>query len=86
MPLSEIPQRELRNDVAGVLRRAEAGETLRITVRGRAVAQLGPLAVRGRTVSRERFLAAVAGTLDREQAGALERDLRMTLSQTVDEL
>jgi prevent-host-death family protein len=39
-----IPQRELRNNVAEVLRRAEAGERLIITVGGRPVAELGPLA------------------------------------------
>ena len=37
-----IPQRELRNNVSEVLRAAEAGETFTITVRGRAVARLGP--------------------------------------------
>lgn len=39
-----IAQRDLRNDVAKVLREAETGTTFTITVRGRAVAQLGPLA------------------------------------------
>lgn len=42
MPDRIIPQRELRNNVAGVLRAAEAGETFTITVRGRPVARLGP--------------------------------------------
>jgi prevent-host-death family protein len=37
-----IPQKELRNNVAEVLRRAEAGEEFTITVSGRPVAQLGP--------------------------------------------
>lgn len=37
-----IPQRELRNNVAAVLREAEAGGTFTITVRGRPVARLGP--------------------------------------------
>jgi prevent-host-death family protein len=37
-----IPQKELRNNVAEVLRRAEAGEEFTITVAGRPVAQLGP--------------------------------------------
>jgi prevent-host-death family protein len=37
-----IPQRELRNNVADVLRRAEAGTEFTITVRGRPVARLGP--------------------------------------------
>jgi prevent-host-death family protein len=36
-----IPQKELRNNVAEVLRRAEAGEEFTITVAGRPVAQLG---------------------------------------------
>ena len=40
MPL--IPQKELRNNVAEVLRRAEAGEEFTITVAGRPVAHLGP--------------------------------------------
>lgn len=38
-----IPQRELRNNVGEVLRRAEAGEVFTVTVGGRAVAQLTPL-------------------------------------------
>lgn len=40
--MERIPQKELRNNVAEVLRRAEAGEQLTITVAGRPVAQLGP--------------------------------------------
>jgi prevent-host-death family protein len=38
-----IPQRELRNDVAAILREAEAGTEFTVTVRGRAVAKLGPV-------------------------------------------
>lgn len=37
-----IPQRELRNNVAAVLRAAEAGQSFIVTVRGRAVARLVP--------------------------------------------
>lgn len=37
-----IPQRELRNNVAAILRAAEAGETFTVTVRGRAVARVVP--------------------------------------------
>ena len=40
-----IPARDLRNDTSGVLRRAQAGEEVVITVRGRPVARLGPLPV-----------------------------------------
>ena len=35
--------RELRNDVAAVVRRAAAGERVVVTVDGKPVAQLGPL-------------------------------------------
>jgi prevent-host-death family protein len=38
-----IPQRELRNNVSQVLRRAERGERFTVTVDGRPVAELGPL-------------------------------------------
>lgn len=38
-----IPQKELRNNVGEVLRRAEAGEEFTVTVAGRPVAQLGPV-------------------------------------------
>lgn len=41
--MATIPQKELRNHVGEVLRRAEGGEELTITVSGRAVAQLGPV-------------------------------------------
>lgn len=40
--MTTIPQKELRNNVSEVLRRAEAGETITITVAGREVAELGP--------------------------------------------
>jgi prevent-host-death family protein len=45
--VSTIPQKELRNHVGEVLRRAEAGEEITITVAGRPVAQLGPAGRRG---------------------------------------
>lgn len=44
--MATIPQKDLRNNVGEVLRRAEAGEELTITVSGRPVAQLGPLRAR----------------------------------------
>jgi len=40
--MATIPQKELRNNVGEVLRRAQAGEEITITVSGRPVAQLGP--------------------------------------------
>ena len=41
--LALVGVRELRNNVAAVLRRARAGERVVVTVDGRPVAQLGPL-------------------------------------------
>ena len=41
--METIPQKELRNNIGEVLRRAEAGEELTITVSGRPVAVLGPV-------------------------------------------
>jgi prevent-host-death family protein len=41
-----IDLKELRNNVAEVLRRAEGGEEILVTVAGRPVAQLGPIANR----------------------------------------
>lgn len=40
--MTVIPQKELRNNVGEVLRRAEAGEEFTVTVAGRPVARLGP--------------------------------------------
>jgi prevent-host-death family protein len=44
--MATIPQKELRNQVGDVLRRAEAGEQFTITVSGRPVAELGPVRAR----------------------------------------
>jgi prevent-host-death family protein len=41
--MRSIPQRELRNDVARVLRAVEAGETIEVTVDGRPVAKIIPI-------------------------------------------
>jgi prevent-host-death family protein len=44
--MKTIPHRELRNQSARVLREAEAGQLFTITVDGRPVARLGPVARR----------------------------------------
>jgi prevent-host-death family protein len=41
--MPEIPQKQLRNQIGEILRRAEAGEEFTITVSGRPVAKLGPI-------------------------------------------
>lgn len=42
-PMPKIPQKELRNQIGEILRRAEAGEVFTITVSGRPVAELRPI-------------------------------------------
>jgi prevent-host-death family protein len=72
--MASIPQKELRNNVGEVLRRAEAGERLTITVAGRPVAELGPVRARQWVPSSqlaELWATAPDGTLeaDLEQLG-----------------
>jgi prevent-host-death family protein len=38
-----IPQKQLRNEIGEILRRAKAGEIFTITVSGQPVAELGPI-------------------------------------------
>jgi prevent-host-death family protein len=53
---TDVPQRQLRNHTADLLRRVEDGERLRITVHGHPVAELVPVVQRPqRFVPRERF-------------------------------
>ena len=71
MGVATIPQKELRNRVGEVLRRAEAGEELTITVSGREVARLGPLG-RRRWVSGEALRRVWRTPAPRTLAGDLE--------------
>jgi prevent-host-death family protein len=58
----QIAQRELRNQVSAVLRRAEQGERFTITVGGRPVAELGPLANARKPGAPERLADVLAET------------------------
>ncbi len=77
--MATIPHRELRNHSGEMLRRAEAGEQLTITVGGRPVAELGPLP-RRQWVNKTAYLPMLlAGVRDprffddvSELSGALE--------------
>ena len=77
--VSDIAQKELRNNVGEVLRRAEAGETLTVTVAGRPVAELGP-------VHRRRWVrgAALAGIWRAEAPRGLDADLERLPAGVVD--
>jgi prevent-host-death family protein len=67
-----IPQKELRNNVGDVLRRAEGGEEFTITVAGRPVAQLGP-AQKRRWVGGADLARVWATPAPRTLAGDLEQ-------------
>ena len=64
--MATIPQRDLRNRVGEMLRRAESGERLTVTVDGRPVAELGPLS----TVRRAPTLADLRTILAASPADA----------------
>jgi prevent-host-death family protein len=68
--MTDIASRELRNDTRGVLARVESGETVTITLNGRAVATLHPVRERRRWVSREHFVRKLAQA-DPQLASAL---------------
>ena len=59
--MATIPQRDLRNRVSEMLRRAASGERLTVTVDGRPVAELGPLGTARREPT-EADLMALLGT------------------------
>jgi prevent-host-death family protein len=77
---TEIPQRDLRNRTAELLRRVEAGEELRITVHGHPVADLVPIEAelpRQTFVPLARVFEEMAGVLSLDDRWAEEvRELR----------
>ena len=82
-PMTAVPSRELRNDTRGVLRRAETGEPIEITVDGRPVAALVPLVGQRRWISR----ADLTRLLDGAQADHdLGDELRRLVPDSTDDL
>jgi prevent-host-death family protein len=74
--MTVIAQRELRNQISALLKRAEQGERFTVTVDGRPVAELGPLASARKPAHADRLAAVLGETpVDRAWAGDL-RDLR----------
>lgn len=69
---TQIPQRELRNHTAEVLRRVEGGERLEITVNGRPVAELGPIDTRREFVPSDELRRKLAGVLPADDPLAAE--------------
>jgi prevent-host-death family protein len=60
---TDVPQRELRNNTAGLLRRVEAGEHLRITVHGHPVAELVPVDHAARFVPFDEIVDGLRGLM-----------------------
>lgn len=81
--MMDLPARELRNDVSGVLRRVEAGERLRVTISGRPVAELVPLPTRPQTMAWEQFERHLEG--GRADSG-LARDLAELVPESTDDV
>jgi prevent-host-death family protein len=57
--MGEVASRDLRNRTRDLLDRVSAGERITITVDGRPVAVLGPVARRGRWMARSQFAERV---------------------------
>jgi prevent-host-death family protein len=77
--MEAVPQKELRNNIGQVLKRAEEGEELTITVAGRPVAQLGPIG-RSHWVPSSRL----AGLWSLPPDPTLEKDLEFMGGEMVD--
>jgi prevent-host-death family protein len=69
---TQIPQRELRNHTADVLRRVEQGERVEITVNGHPVAELGPIESRREYVPSDELRRKFAGVLPADDPLAAE--------------
>jgi prevent-host-death family protein len=79
--MTDVASRELRNNTRGVLARVEAGESITITVDGRPVATLEPIARRPRWMSRDAFIRDV---LPHQADPAMREELRAMLPDTTD--
>jgi prevent-host-death family protein len=81
--VTDVPARDLRNDVSAVLRRVEHGERLRVTVSGRPVAELVPLPTRPTAMPWNVFFRGKARWLADPE---LTRELADLLPDTTDDL
>jgi prevent-host-death family protein len=71
---TDVPQRQLRNNTADLLRRVEAGERLRITVHGHPVAELVPVERAGAFVPFPEIVKELRGLMRSDDR--LEDELR----------
>jgi prevent-host-death family protein len=80
--MTDIPARDLRNDVSAVLRRVESGERLRVTLNGRPVAEIVPLPRRAGSLPWKVFIDGAAHW--RADPG-LAKELADLLPETTDD-
>ena len=82
--MSRVASRDLRNDTAGVLRRAQAGEEITITVNGEAVAVLTAVRPqRRRWVTKNELLQRLQ---HRQADPGLREDLAELAGETTDDI
>ena len=81
--MGEVAARELRNDTRGLLRRVEAGEDVFITVDGRRVAVLRPIASRPSWLPRHDFVGRFS---NRQADAAMAIDIHRLAPDTTDDL
>ena len=81
--MAEVASRELRNQTRALLDRVAEGERITVTVNGRPVAELAPVAERPRWMPRKRFVRDV---LAHQADVALAVDLASLADETTDDL
>jgi len=81
--VADLRARELRNDLSRVLSRVQAGERLRVTLRGRAVADLVPVSSRPLTMPWPAFWTAVSAS---PADAGLRDDLRQAVPDDTDDV
>lgn len=81
--MREIPQRELRTNLSAVLREVAVGGSVRVTVRGKAVAELVPVTARKRGLSPQELARIVT---DAPLDPGFAADLDAAAGARIDEL
>lgn len=81
--MTDVASRELRNNTRAVLARVEAGESITITVDGRAVATLEPVRRRRSWMTREEFVREI---LTHQADPGLREELQALNPDTTDDI
>jgi prevent-host-death family protein len=81
--MTEVASRELRNDTAGLIKRAAAGEDIVITVNGKPAARLTSLTGRRKWIPRDELIAHL---LAAQADPGLRDDLKLMENDTTDYL